>query len=147
MTRPSKFAPTAVSPARRYGAALVAGLGLGVVVQLLGVVFATQGRWMTWGERLWFALWGLIALMAALAPWLYRYAPRWAGWLPYAAAAVFLGMTIPGMFSVGVHMLLAGLLDLAAGVLLAPSWRRVGLTLVAAAALTAGILGWVLTRW
>jgi len=125
---------------RRIAAAASAWIALLIIAQLLVAIYRVEGRYFRISEWLWFGTWGLLALLAALAPWLYPYWPRVAGWLPYAAAALFLGLAVPGLFSIILHMTLAGLLDLAAGWLLAPSWRRVGLTLAAAAVITIGIL-------
>ncbi|NPA30846.1 MAG: hypothetical protein GXO37_02480 [Chloroflexi bacterium] len=121
---------------RRLAAALSALLALAIIGQLLALIANSRRGFLTWDACLWFGSWGLLALLAALAPWLYPYLPRVAGWLPYAAAALFLGLAAPGLFSIIVHMTLAGLLDLAAGWLLVPSWRRVLLTLAVAAGIT-----------
>ncbi len=131
---------------RRWAAAACATGALGLVAWLLAALAAQQAGYWRPGEVVWFASWGLLAGLAALAPWLHSRAPRLAGWLPYAAAALFLGLAVPGVFSIGPIMLLAGLLDLAAGWLLAPAPRRVALTLALAAALTAGLLGGALAR-
>ncbi len=132
-----------LSPIRRGAAALSALLALVVIGQLLGAVWRFYAPMLTRSEAIWFGAWGVLAFLAALAPWFYARAPRLAGWLPYAAAALFLGLVVPGLFSISVHMLVAGLLELLAGWLLAPGWSRVGLVFVVALSITAGLLAWV----
>ena len=65
---------------------------------------------------------------------------RWWPLAPWVGAGVLLGFVVPGLFSFGGYVLLAGLLLALAAALKYPAWKGVLLTVVVAIAVTMGVL-------
>jgi len=121
---------------------LTALLGLFVIGQLLLTIWALQPDWFHDPMAVAYAtLWvlaGLAGLSAALPQPPKVPSSLWER-LPWLAAGVLLGFVVPGLFSIGFHMLLSGSLLLLAAALRTPR-KRYALEALLTVLLTTGVV-------